>query len=132
MTTTRTRRHALGLLVTILALAPVTGEAANPANALSTALVFRTGNAIACMAQNAGSRDLEVDIAIVNDDGIVVLEGSVVLAPGRGEWISVGSGVGSNIVYCRFTVTQGLRPALRGSYCLLGGPGVCLVTGDAR
>lgn len=126
----KTMRRILGLLVMTLALAAATAEAAS---VFTTAAALRSGSAFACLAVNAGTRDIGIIIEVMNSDGTPANGMNGTVAPGEALVTEVPSFGGTLILYCRFTVFEGNRSALRGSYCVRVLDNFdCKTTGDAR
>jgi hypothetical protein len=113
-------------------LALVLSAPARAGNILLTAPMLRPGKTFNCQVANTTSKFVEVKMEVVNHDASVAFSIPASFDPGEGASVGVASGVGSDLVYCRFTVVGTSKNKVRASSRVVNALDFCEVTGPAR
>ena len=123
---------AASIIATVLVTAPL----AHAESVLVTPPMWREAVPTICLLVNAGKANVTGSIELVNLGGIVEV-GPDEFTVGPGKTVSAGrvTAAGSEILYCRFTLTKGSKKSVRAQICVLSSvdlSGPCLSTAEAR
>lgn len=118
----------------VLALGIAT--AAHADKVMTSAPLTRFGRSFHCNVANAGKKPVVVSIQVVESDGDTfgaTMQPTV--APGTSTRFGVAGAVGSDSLFCRFTIIEGNKRGLRANACVLttgDGSAPCMTSTEAR
>jgi hypothetical protein len=103
---------------------------------LTSPTLPRFGRSFRCNVVNAGTKPAVVDVEVVESDGTVF--GPTLpptIQPGTSSGFGVSGAIGSEFLFCRFTIIEGSKKGLRANACVLeagAGSSACTASADAR